>query len=203
MTFRSSFSKSFWILPSPWKGPGKILHTSQKFRDETGHQDGFHISLTILNVARTCQILPSFWSFWCKSALALSQILPEMFHAAESPCCSGIFPWKLFYIFPVNLEDERQIPRRWKSPNKTKKEKRQKRCGFMPCIPCLTLEMVCCLPWLRKGLDGWKYKLATGRTPAPDLLVKSSPVVRMGKENCRFPGDWGAIAPWMDGLVDI
>lgn len=62
---------------------------------------------------------------------------------------------------------------------------------------------MCCFPCLRKGCDGWKYRLAAGKTPVPDLLVKSSSVVWMGKENCRFPEDWGATAPQTDDLVDI
>lgn len=61
---------------------------------------------------------------------------------------------------------------------------------------------MCCLPWLTKASDGWKYEFAAGKTPVPDLLVKSSSVLRMGRENCRFPGDWGAIAPQVEDLCD-
>lgn len=62
---------------------------------------------------------------------------------------------------------------------------------------------MCCLPWLRKGSDGRKYELAAGNTPVPDLLVKSSTVLRIGKETYRLSEDWGAVALQMDDLVDI
>lgn len=80
--------------------------------------------------------------------------------------------------------------------------------GWNVCL-CLIFCVSCwnwnALPDSERGLLGERGRSATAvhqERPQSDFLVKSSSVLRMGKESCGFPEDRWAKAPQMDELLD-
>lgn len=110
------------------------------------------------------------------------------------------FPLEGVWLFPCKSGRWKTSSQEVKSQNKTeenkKKEKKKSPLWFYASCssPHLGIE-TCCWPWLGMGSEGWKDKLAAGKTPVPNLLLKSYLVLRRGREDGRFPEGGGAIAP--------
>lgn len=161
----------------------------------------------------------SFWSFWCGSALTLSQILPELLRAGEWPDERGLIsPWTVSHLSPVNLEDERQILAQktnsskleWQNKTERRKERHERKkerkgekgkpergriatahMSWASCSFVSPLVGICCFVTIRK----WSGALSMGFSVVLWF--------RIGGENCRFAEDQRAlIIVHISGLID-
>ena len=150
ITFRSSFRKSeyesyhhfgkalekFWHL-------AKVSGWSLTLRQVPCFISSPKCGLDLFNAL-------SFWSFWCRSALTLSQCLLRCFSLERNHVALEFFLGSCLTFPPCKFGRWKTNSQEVKSQNKAenlkkkkkkKKEKKKHLPGFIPQVPCLTLEL--------------------------------------------------------------